>query len=869
MVVVALVFNALLALGSAGVAGMLMLFSFRRHAGLTRAFVFAFFAALVAYGSPAGNGVAVFPHFIYYVAAYFGGWSALVLAVLCGQGVATFLGNPVVGLGVAALSAGLWGLTNHSTRVPARWQEALVRLWPALLFFAAPSPHTLPERFLSALGMAISVGMCWYFSSRGHRILGMWRFLDSAGYVLLIDEGNSIIFESSSLAHNETLAKCLRYALIKERTLGLGNDGFGEKEVYFKEGGAEHFFLLKLSSTTLPMGEHGYVAVFQNITTVKSMQKQTRQFFNLSLHGYAVLSCEGEILQVNRALAQLLGSEPKAILGKNFQEIVAPPEIEELLLIWRTLKAGSIRLQHGRCTLLTADQEEIFVSWSGKYIPGAREVHVVVQDIGAEVRRQVLWRHQINEQKKQVQLLGLVQESILVYDDEQRLVYGNAAAARLYGIDVANIRGVNVDTLLLTDYPRPQSEIKDELYNSGTWEGTITRVTPEGARLTLEVRLSLSRLGYGFPVEVIELSTDVTATMNASRQQRLLAAVVESTDDAVLSTASDGAIETWNKGASRLFGYARHEVLGKRLAEIIRPEKRQMLESALLTALAGNITADCRDIIPHQTGKEIYTSAVIAGLRNGDGQAKGISIVARDVTAERLVERELLKIEKLRISGQVAAGIGHELRNSLTTVRGFMQLFSTYQEFAAVKTSLAIVLDDLSSAHKITTNFLALASGKDEVQVRGSLNAIVERAVARLAAEGLWGRQSFRLELGPVEPLWLYAGAIEHLVINLARNGLQAMDAGGVLTIRTITTASAILLQCSDVGEGIADSLADKVGTPFFTTREGSAGLGLTVCESIAALHSAKIGFVSDSWGTTFTVAFPREQAKEEEGRCG
>jgi len=764
------------------------------------------------------------------------------------------------------LAAWLWGLTNHYAGLPRRWQEALVGLWPATIFLVSPR-QSAAEPLFSAFGMAIVAGMCWYVSYRGIRVLGMWHFLESSGHVMLIDDERNIVFESPAFAEDETLAKSMRCELVRARALGMGNLGFAEKEVALTLGGHRRIFLLKLSRVALPLGEGGYVAVFRDLTAVKRLREQIKQFFELSFHGLVVLGTSGKILRCNRTFAQMLGYGEVELRGKYFQECVSPLDVPGLFHAWLSIHNDAPALENGTCRLRRAGQEDLWVSWSSQSVPSVKELHVVVRDIHKQAMRQEALRRQIEVDSRQVLLLGLVQEAILVYDEDGRLLFGNSAAEQLYSIDSKEVRGVDIHDLLHTRYSVPLSVIKAGLYRTGTWQGEITRLTQDGRNIVVEARLSLSSL-RGHPLEIIELGTDVTHSREHNLRCKLLAATVRSTDEAVISTNTDGIVETWNEGASRLFGYGPHEVLGTRLQDLVQPEAMKELTVALRNAGEGGLVESYRDILPHKNGKEVYTSATVSPLRDAEGLINTVSIVAREVTVERMIEREALIIERLKVNGQLAAGIGHELRNSLTTVRGLLQLFRSYPEFSGVKTFLDIALEDLSSASQITNDFLALAGGRTELKIASSLNTVIERVAVRLLPEALARAQTIVLKLSAVEPLCLYVGSAEQLIVNLARNGLHAMADGGTLTIKTEQTAAAVLLQVSDCGEGIVASITDKVWTPFFTTREGHAGLGLNVCENIATLHGAKISFVTTPWGTTFTVAFPRGGKSEEGEQC-
>lgn len=854
--------NAVLASFSIAFICIVIVFVLHKHTTGIKAGVFAIVAAFVAMGMPYGQDLSVFPHFVYYGAAYFGGWPALLLSVVSGQTVASLLGNSVVGMPRSVVIAGLWGLIAHRGTMSPRWQQALIGLWPAALFLAVPGK--LPgETLVSAVGMAITVFFCWYLARRGYSYLAMTNFLRVSGYVMLVDNHGNIIYTSPVLAQKAALAARLGQELIEARASGLGQTEVGETVIDCEITGEKQVYLLRASPLTLPMAEKGWVALFRDVTAIKSAQNQLQQFFDLSLHGFAVLNRSGEILWVNQAVAQMLEQNESDLVGKDFINFIAPSDASEIEEIWHDLAAGKVNPRYGKARVTTASQRELWLSWSGVYSPTEDTVHVVLRNVHHHVQRQERLVRQIGQYQSQAKILNLVHEAILVYDLSLDFLYANEAAKNLYGTDFASGRGLHLDDFLATRYPEPPSDIKAKLLATGEWLGVISRTTQFGQPLIILARLTLSYNNDGEAVEIIEISSDYTTAMQDARRRKLLAAVVESTDDGVVSLAHDGTILTWNNGAKYLFGYAASEVLGLKLQELCLPESVPVVDTALAAARGGHTTEGCRDILPHKEGKVIYSSAVFSPLGGPEPVGRTVSMLVNDVTAQRLMEREKLRVDRVNVSGQIAAGLGHELRNSLTTVRGFLQLFRSYPDFAGVKPQLDIMHVDLMSAQKIVASFMALAGIRDVELLPAQLNEVVMDVVPLLVAEGLKDTHHIRLELSEVEQLLLCRSSILQLVTNLARNGLQSMADGGTLTLATEQQEAHVLLVVRDEGAGIDPSLAEQVWAPFFTTRPGSAGLGLIVCENIAVLHNAKISYVSTSSGTAFTVAFPRELAKE------
>lgn len=235
-----------------------------------------------------------------------------------------------------------------------------------------------------------------------------------------------------------------------------------------------------------------------------------------------------------------------------------------------------------------------------------------------------------------------------------------------------------------------------------------------------------------------------------------------------------------------------------------------------------------------------------------NGEKCVISMIT-DITEKILLERKMTKLDRLNLIGEMAAGIAHEIRNPMTTVRGFLQM-SRNRPITAEDADLMI--EELDRANTIISEFLALAKSKRTDRKLHSLNAIIQTLHPLIQAEALRSDKHLVLELGRCPMLLLDQKEIRQLILNIALNGLESMTAGGKLTIKTCNQGNKVALVISDEGHGIPNNLLDKIGTPFFTTKDHGTGLGLAVSYSVAARHEALIDVKTSKKGTAFSIKF-------------
>ncbi|CAN7658871.1 response regulator [Paenibacillus sp. LjRoot153] len=230
--------------------------------------------------------------------------------------------------------------------------------------------------------------------------------------------------------------------------------------------------------------------------------------------------------------------------------------------------------------------------------------------------------------------------------------------------------------------------------------------------------------------------------------------------------------------------------------------------------------------------------------------------VAVDITESLRFETEMARLAQLNLVGEMAAGIAHEIRNPMTTIRGFLQLFQENDRHMQ-KEYIPIMLEELDRANDIITEYLSLAKNKQSYQRPESINRIIESLLPLIQAEAVMSGKHVNGQFGYCPEIQLDDKEMRQLILNMCMNGLEAMSIGGTLTIATYQEPEHVVLLIADQGSGIKTEHLEKLGRPFFTTKDEGTGLGLAICYSIAARHHAAIEVSSSTNGTTFLIRFP------------
>ncbi|HZK55031.1 MAG TPA: ATP-binding protein [Desulfosporosinus sp.] len=234
--------------------------------------------------------------------------------------------------------------------------------------------------------------------------------------------------------------------------------------------------------------------------------------------------------------------------------------------------------------------------------------------------------------------------------------------------------------------------------------------------------------------------------------------------------------------------------------------------------------------------------------------------VANDLLSQQILEREraeieMVRLDRLNLIGEMAASISHEVRNPLTTVKGFLQLLRKKQE-TKDQEFFDLMIEELERANSIITEFLSIGKNKPTMLVLHNINDIVTSTLPLIHADAQTNDKLLTVELNNVPDLQLDIQEIRQLLLNLARNGFEAMACGGQLRIRTFCANNEVAITVSDEGSGIEQSILEKLGTPFLTTKEQGTGLGLAVCYGIVSRHNGRISVETSPKGSTFCASF-------------
>lgn len=344
-----------------------------------------------------------------------------------------------------------------------------------------------------------------------------------------------------------------------------------------------------------------------------------------------------------------------------------------------------------------------------------------------------------------------------------------------------------------------------------------------------------------------------------------LAAIIESSDDAIISKDLNGIITSWNAAAERLFGYTAEEVVGKSILTIIPPELHSDEPFILENLRSGRKIDHYETERVRKDGQRVMVSLTISPIKDRTGRIIGASKIARDISDRKRVQKALIESEKLAATGRMAATIAHEINNPLEAITNLAYLLTVDASLSDTARSYAkLMLEEIGRVSEIAKQTLAFYrdSGKPcDFDVCEMLDNIIVLNRPRFEKRGIRLLRDFK----QTSRIYGFPPEIRQVLVNLLSNAIEAVPNGGKIMVRVRVDGKEqerIRITVADNGPGISEANRNHIFQPFFTTKGSKGnGLGLWVSQGIAKRHGGIIQMRSSTRfgrsGTVFSLAMP------------
>jgi len=355
-------------------------------------------------------------------------------------------------------------------------------------------------------------------------------------------------------------------------------------------------------------------------------------------------------------------------------------------------------------------------------------------------------------------------------------------------------------------------------------------------------------------------------TPEFNKNNFLYKSILNQVSSAVITVEAGGKVTLVNRMAEDLLGINQEQALGKHIGDIccskIAFYKNISPFSFVSDTLNRGISYADIQVEGYQEGNKCVLQLSTKVLYDQSHHPEEVLLVVNDLTSVKMLEEQVQRNECLSVVGQMAAGIAHEIRNPLQSIKSFVQLLEQKGPGGLeVFDCAGIVMSEIDRMNLIIKEFLQLTRPAGEGFVKQDLNVIIREVVLFMQSESVLRNVVIEPQYGEGLPLIMVDKAqIKQVLINLLANAFAAMPQGGTVGLKTWYDyyLNEARIEVSDTGVGMDEETLSRIGRPFFTTKDNGTGLGLAVCYRIIKNHGGQIEVTSlIGKGSVFTIVLP------------
>jgi len=597
----------------------------------------------------------------------------------------------------------------------------------------------------------------------------------------------------------------------------------------------------------------------ENARLFTRMERANRNWIEIfdAIGDFIVAHDESDrVLRVNRTLAEFIGVEPAELIGVSMAALLAigePPQLAACPFC-RSAEEAASQYVHPvleRTYLVSTSR----VQGAGK--EGTQTVHVL-RDISD--RREAEQRYR--------ELFDNIQEGLFFATPEGRFVEVNDALVRMLGYQSRDaLLQIDLRTQIYSSQDRYRELVVQMQHHGGVRNHEETLRRQDGSLVYVLINAFAVRDGHGRIVQHRGVMLDISGLRSfqaeLQRERDFTGKILNNTQSLILVADTAGLISYANRRWCEL-GYEQIYLVGQPLEELIAPAKRQLLNEAFATTLAGSQVDNLDLQVLRGDGSVGQFSVNLSPMRDEQGNVASLVVVMTDVTEATTLQSKLMHAEKMAAVGQLVSGVAHEVNNPLTAILGFADLLMENPDLPeSARKDLRVILQEAQRTKQIVQNLLSFARQMPPQRKPVQLNSILRRTVQLRSydfqSHGIQVIERFDQSLPNVIG---DAQQLQQVFLNILNNASDAVrQTGRPARIEIVTSRlnQGVEVTFRDNGQGIAHP--ERIFDPFFTTKEvgKGTGLGLSICYGIVREHGGEIlcRNNSDQEGATFLVRLP------------
>ncbi|WEG13473.1 EAL domain-containing protein [Pullulanibacillus sp. KACC 23026] len=366
----------------------------------------------------------------------------------------------------------------------------------------------------------------------------------------------------------------------------------------------------------------------------------------------------------------------------------------------------------------------------------------------------------------------------------------------------------------------------------------------------IDVEVTGISFNYEGTPSYLMITHDLTARKQAEeairQSEEKYRLIADNMHDLIGIMDTEGIVQYASPSHETILGFPPAVYEGSSGFEFAHPDDIPQIQQQYLNISSTKTSCPVEFRFKHANGGWVFVEGVATPVLDEENEIKHVLVVARDISERKKAEEMLLKSEKLSVVGQLAAGVAHEIRNPLTAIKGFVQLFNKQMD-QAQPLYIDTILSEISNLEAIVDGFLAFAKPHSPKKEKLDIKIVLQQVIRLFESQAHLNNIEIVQELAPDLPMICCDGnQMKRVFINILQNAVEAMPNGGKITIQlSRQTQDFIQLKFIDQGTGIPDERIKKIGEPFFNTKEKGTGLGLMMTQKMVQEQGGTIDFES------------------------